>query len=124
GTTRDGVKCPRGVAERGNATRVENRLTFSVRSMNRPASSAASPRFLSRGWRNTLLTAHIIFSVSLLGDSAGFLAVSLRASTLSGVEAMRESVNILEMFSHVFGIPLSFAALLTGIALGLGTKWG
>jgi hypothetical protein len=28
------------------------------------------------------------------------------------------------MFSLVFGIPLSFGALLTGLALGLGTRWG
>ena len=28
------------------------------------------------------------------------------------------------MFSVVFGIPLSFGALLTGIGLGLGTRWG
>jgi hypothetical protein len=28
------------------------------------------------------------------------------------------------MFALVFGIPLSFASLLTGLTLGLGTKWG
>jgi hypothetical protein len=30
----------------------------------------------------------------------------------------------MEMQSLAFGIPLSFTALLSGIALGLGTKWG
>ena len=30
----------------------------------------------------------------------------------------------MNMFSLVFGIPLSFAALITGIALGIGTRWG
>jgi hypothetical protein len=33
-------------------------------------------------------------------------------------------VKTLNMFSLVFGIPLSFAALGSGIALGLGTRWG
>jgi hypothetical protein len=28
------------------------------------------------------------------------------------------------MFSVVFGIPLSSAALITGLTLGLGSKWG
>ncbi len=28
------------------------------------------------------------------------------------------------MFAFMFGIPLSFAALITGVFLGLGTKWG
>jgi hypothetical protein len=31
---------------------------------------------------------------------------------------------MLDMFSVVFGIPLSFAALLTGITLGVGSKRG
>jgi hypothetical protein len=30
-----------------------------------------------------------------------------------------------QRFAHlVFGIPLSFGALITGVLLGLGTKWG
>ena len=28
------------------------------------------------------------------------------------------------MFSLIFGIPLSIGALLTGLALGIGTRWG
>ena len=32
--------------------------------------------------RHAVLTAHIVFSVALLGDSAGFLAVAIRTSTL------------------------------------------
>jgi hypothetical protein len=28
------------------------------------------------------------------------------------------------MFSLIFGIPLSFASLLSGVVLGLGSKWG
>jgi hypothetical protein len=32
-------------------------------------------RYLARRARNALLTAHIMISVGLLGDSAGFLAV-------------------------------------------------
>jgi hypothetical protein len=74
--------------------------------------------------RQTLLTAHIMMSVGLLGDSAGFLAVSLRAANTSDPGAMTQLLGVLQMFSVVFGIPLSFGALVSGIALGLGTKWG
>jgi hypothetical protein len=74
--------------------------------------------------RHALLTAHIVFSVGLLGDSAGYLAVAARTSTLEDPALVRDSVKTLNMFSLVFGIPLSFAALLTGVALGLGTRWG
>lgn len=83
-----------------------------------------SPRRLPLGVRHALLTAHIVVSVGLLGDSAGYLAVAIRTSTLDDPALVRDSLRTLNMFSLVFGIPLSFAALLTGIALGIGTRWG
>lgn len=81
-------------------------------------------RVLPRTARLTLLTAHIIISVGLLGDSAGFLAVSIRLSGTDDPAARAELLQVLNMFSLMFGIPLSFAAILSGVALGLGTKWG
>jgi uncharacterized membrane protein len=83
-----------------------------------------TPRVLLHRLRQTLLTLHIIVSVGLLGDSAGFLAVAIRASNASDPESIVELVKVLKMFSLVFGIPLSVASLVTGVALGLGTKWG
>ena len=77
-------------------------------------------RYLSRRARNALLTAHIIISVGLLGDSAGFLAVAIRAAKAADTDSMVEMVKVLSMFAWTFGVPLSFGALLTGIALGLG----
>jgi hypothetical protein len=74
--------------------------------------------------RRILLTAHLLVSVGLFGDVAGFLAVSIRAAGTDDPEVARACYDILAMFSTFFGIPLSFAALLTGIGLGLGTKWG
>jgi uncharacterized membrane protein len=74
--------------------------------------------------RRAVLTAHIIASVGLLGDSAGVLAINVRAATTSDPALAASSYELLEMFSVVFGIPLSFASLGTGLALGLGTKWG
>jgi hypothetical protein len=63
-------------------------------------------------------------SVGLLGDSAGFLAVAIRAATTDDPAVVLELVKVLNMFSLVFGIPLSVATLLSGLALGLGTRWG
>jgi hypothetical protein len=74
--------------------------------------------------RHALLTAHIVFGVGLLGDSAGYLAVAIRTRTLDDPALVHDSVETLNMFSLVFGIPLSFATLITGVALGLGTRWG
>ncbi|HEY8549666.1 MAG TPA: hypothetical protein VIL35_06910 [Vicinamibacterales bacterium] len=74
--------------------------------------------------RQALLTAHIMISVGLLGDSAGFLAVAIRAAGADDPAVARHLVGVLDMFAAVFGIPLSLGALASGVALGIGTKWG
>jgi hypothetical protein len=74
--------------------------------------------------RQAVLTTHIIISVGLLGDSAGFLAVALRASHATDPGSLLELVNVLNMFALVFGIPLSIGAIVSGLAMGLGTRWG
>jgi len=81
-------------------------------------------RRLVRPTRNALLTVHIVVSVALLGDSAGFLAVAIRRATSDDPAFVRSAHDLLGTFALFFGIPLSFLALLTGIALGLGTPWG
>jgi len=93
-----------------------------ARSMTEPKS--AQPRLLPLRARHALLTAHVIMSVGLLGDSAGFLAVAIRAATTDDPAVVIELVRVLNMFSLVFGIPLSVGTLLSGLALGLGTRWG
>jgi uncharacterized membrane protein len=81
-------------------------------------------RALSPRIRRAVLTVHIIASVGLLGDVAAVLAVNVRAATTADAGLASSSYELLQMFSVLFGIPLSFAALVTGVTLGLGTKWG
>ncbi len=90
----------------------------------RDTHSGPSPRFLTLRSRQALLTAHIMMSVGLLGDSAGFAAVALRLSTTTDPVARLALLETLNMFSLRFGIPLSVGTLVSGIALGMGTKWG
>ena len=80
-------------------------------------------RRLSRRWRHVVLSVHIAASVAILGDSAAFLAIALRARSLPAADA-HASYEILGMLSLAFGIPLSFVALITGVVLGLGSRWG
>jgi hypothetical protein len=89
-----------------------------------PAQPAVRRWRLRRRSRNTLLTIHIIVSVGLLGDSAGFLAVAIRRSLSNDPALVESSHQLLGMFALYFGIPLSILALLTGAALGLLTRWG
>jgi uncharacterized membrane protein len=74
--------------------------------------------------RRALLTVHVVASVGLLGEIAGFLAVALRAARSDDPAFAAAAYELLATFTVVFGIPLSFIALGTGVALGLGTKWG
>jgi len=71
-----------------------------------------------------VLTLHIIFSVGLLGDSAGYLAVAIHGANAPDPAVAVVSYQILQMFAFMFGIPLSFLALITGLLLALSTKWG
>lgn len=79
---------------------------------------------LGRRSRHTVLTVHIAVSVGLLGDSAGFLAVAIRHNNSNDPAFTDATRELLRMFALYFGIPLSFLALLTGLALGIGTRWG
>ena len=79
---------------------------------------------MSKSLRRTVLTIHIVASVGLLGDVAAVLAVNIRAATTNDPALASSSYELLQMFSAVFGIPLSFTALVTGVTLGLSSKWG
>ena len=74
--------------------------------------------------RRALLTVHIIAGVGLLGDVAAVLAVNVRAATTDDPQLAAASYELLGMFTVLFGIPLSLAALATGVLLGFSTKWG
>ena len=88
------------------------------------STSTPSRWLLSASTRRAVLTGHIIISVGLLGDSAGFLAVAIRGAITSDPGLADASYELLRMFSLVFGIPLSFAALITGLVLAVGGPWG
>lgn len=96
-----------------------------------PAAGAPQPRLpggarihLRPAVRRALLTAHIVAGVGLLGDVAAVLAVNVRAATTDDPALAAASYELLTMFTVLFGIPLSFIALVSGILLGLGSKWG
>ena len=73
--------------------------------------------------RRALLTLHISASVALIGSGAGITALSLIAL---GAPAADAHVIYAAARTLVFtlGVPLSFISLLSGIAMGLGTRWG
>ncbi len=84
----------------------------------------AARRRLSPRTRRAVLTAHIAISVGLLGEVSAFLAIAVRAAGAEDPAFSAASYDLLTTFQLLFGIPLSFGALATGLALGLGGRWG
>jgi len=88
-------------------------------------SPTARPRLhLGRGARRAVLSAHVISSVGLLGASSALLVLAIAGATTADPELERSAYRFVVIFGKAFGIPLSFTALITGVTLGLGSKWG
>jgi hypothetical protein len=79
---------------------------------------------LSRGIRRFVLTAHITFAVGWLGAVAGFLALAIVGVTSQDSQTVRAVYLAMELITHFIIVPLSFAPLVTGPILSLGTPWG
>ena len=77
-----------------------------------------------RSARKLLLAIHIVSSVGLLGASSSSLLLALVAATTDDAEFAHSAYRLMSSQSLAFGIPLSFIALFTGLALGAATKWG
>jgi len=81
-------------------------------------------RRLRRRARQTLTTIHVVSSVGLLGATAATLVLAVSAAATADAAFAHSIYRLMSLQSAVFGIPLSVVALLTGVALGLGTLWG
>jgi hypothetical protein len=75
---------------------------------------------MTRRLRRTVLSLHIVGGVGLLGVCAVIVLADVRALTLDDPQPAYE----LMVSTPLLGIPLSFLSLVTGIVLGLTSKWG
>jgi hypothetical protein len=74
--------------------------------------------------RKFLLTAHITFSVGLIGSIAAFLALAVAGLTNQNEQTVRFAYPAMQLIAQLVIVPLAFASLLTGIVQSLGTRWG
>ena len=79
---------------------------------------------LSRPVRKLVLTAHITLAVGWLGAVAGFLALALAGLTSQDAQTVRSAYLAMDLTARFVIVPLSFAPLITGPILSLGTPWG
>lgn len=79
---------------------------------------------LSPALRKLSLTAHVVSSIGWLGAVAAFLALAVVARTSDVAETVRSAYVSMNVIGLVVLVPLSLAALLTGLIQSLGTSWG
>jgi hypothetical protein len=70
------------------------------------------------------VTAHVTFSVGWLGADAGFLALAMAGLISQDAQMVRAAYLAMDLIGWFVIVPFSFATLLTGLILALGTPWG
>jgi ABC-type anion transport system duplicated permease subunit len=79
---------------------------------------------MTSGPRKFALTAHVIFSVGLLGSIAAFLALAVAGLASQNTPLVRAAYLAMELIARFVIVPSAFASLLTGLIQSLGTSWG
>jgi hypothetical protein len=74
--------------------------------------------------RKFALTAHITISVGWIGAVIAYLALVATTMTSQDAQTVRGAYLAMEPITWFALVPLSFASLLTGLIMSLGTPWG
>jgi hypothetical protein len=83
-----------------------------------------APMAMRSGVRKFILTTHVTSSVGWFGAVAAFLALSVAGLTNPNPQIVRGAYLSMELTTWFVIVPLSVAALLTGLVESLGTTWG
>jgi hypothetical protein len=87
--------------------------------------AGAGGRFrLGARMRRIVLTVHVVVSVAWIGVDACLLALGLTGVLSSDPMLQRAVYLVVGRIGTYFIAPASLGALVTGLVLGLGTKWG
>ena len=79
---------------------------------------------LSPRARKAILTLHVSVSVALIGVTGSVLIVALQAGSADRAPDAHALYVSARTLAFALAIPFSLTSLATGIALGLGTRWG
>jgi pilus assembly protein TadC len=79
---------------------------------------------MERRVRQIWTVLHIICSVGWLGVILGAIALSVAAMNTDDLERAKSLYVAMELLASTFFLPGTLLLVLTGVVLGLGTKWG
>lgn len=74
--------------------------------------------------RKFALAGHIAFSVGWIGAVAGYIALDVTAATSQDIRTLHACYLAMGLIAQYVIVPLALAALLTGLVMSLGTRWG
>lgn len=74
--------------------------------------------------RRVALTAHVVFSVGWIGAIVAYLVLAVAGMTSENPQTVRAVYLAMGVLAWWAVVPLSFASLLSGIVMSLGTVWG
>ncbi|MFF5987838.1 hypothetical protein [Prauserella flavalba] len=79
---------------------------------------------LGRGARKWLLFVHVVSSVGWIGVEACLLTLGIVGVSSTDPAVVTGSSVIAGVLGGTFYFPVSLVALISGLLLGIGTKWG
>jgi hypothetical protein len=79
---------------------------------------------MAPGPRKLVLAVHIALSVGWVGALAAYIALDMVAATGRDGQSLRTAYLGMDLIARRVIVPLALAALLTGVIVSLGTKWG
>jgi hypothetical protein len=79
---------------------------------------------LSKNLRKLFLTLHVCASVGWIGAVAAFLILSIAGIQSTVDLVVRSSFISMDLVARFLIVPLSFASLVTGLIVSIGTQWG
>ena len=79
---------------------------------------------MSPGLRKFALTVHITSSVGWMGAVIAYLVLDLTVVASQDAQTVRAAYVAMDLIVSKAIVPLALAALLTGLIMSLGTKWG
>lgn len=74
--------------------------------------------------RKLALAVHLTVSVGWIGTVAAYLALGAAAATHENARTARGAWIAMELIGWYVTVPLAVTALLTGLVMALGTRWG
>ena len=79
---------------------------------------------MTPGLRKFVLATHLGVSVGWVGAVLAYLALDVTVTTSQDPQMLRPAWVAMDLVASRVIVPLAFAALVTGLVMSLGTKWG